>query len=259
MLGDTQGTGTKNNVIYNDPPGKDSNANSIYSSTTWINSEDVTRILNTGTDITIQAISTSGAASINLESPLTIDIVSNASKNPTFTLEANRNIIIAKDIKTSGSKGLNIILNADTDGDGMGAVIINADITTNGGFFKSSTGGNVKHNSAGDANKYNQQGSSIWNTPVKVGGTPIHDGHTVGTYFGIGDTTKASEDRSISTNGGDITLNGEVAIGLNGGMLNLNTGNGNLNISGIINSGNSYNQYIYDEKKELGINHQMIR
>lgn len=135
LLGDTQGKGTKNNVIYNDPPGKDSNASSTYSSTTWINSEDVTRILNSGTDITIQAISTSGAASISLESPLTIDIASTASKNPTFTLEANRNITIAKDIKTSGSKGLNIILNADTDGDGMGAVIINADITTNGGFL----------------------------------------------------------------------------------------------------------------------------
>lgn len=248
LLGDTQGKGTKNNVIYNDPPGKDSNASSTYSSTTWINSKDVTRILNSGTDITIQAISTSGAASISLESPLTIDIASTASKNPTFTLEANRNITIAKDIKTSGSKGLNIILNADTDGDGMGAVIINADITTNGGFFKSSTGGSVTHGSVGNANKYNQQGNSIWNTPVKVGGEPNHDGHTVGTYFGIGDTTKVFEDRNISTNGGDITLNGEVAIGLNGGTLNLNTANGMVNVSGIINSGNSYNQYIYDYK-----------
>lgn len=122
--------------------------------------------MNSGTDVTIQAISTSGAASITLDSPLTIAIGNSATKNPTFTLEANRNITIAKSITTSGSKGLNIMLNADTDGDGIGAVIVNADITTNGGSFTSLTGGDVTHTSNGEKGAYNA---------VNVGGGPAHD------------------------------------------------------------------------------------
>lgn len=95
-------------------------------------------------------------------------------------------------------------------------------------------------------------------------GTANIQGNTVGTYFGYvtpaGETvTEVSENRNITTNGGDINLYGEVAIGLNGGTLNLDTSklnldtskpdgagtDGALNITGIINSGNSYTDYIY--------------
>lgn len=236
----------KNNVYYNDDKPKDANANSTYSSTTWIDASQVINVLNSGTDVTIQAISTSGAASITLDSPLTIAIGNSATKNPTFTLEANRNITIAKSITTSGSKGLNIMLNADTDGDGIGAVIVNADITTNGGSFTSLTGGDVTHTSNGEKGAYNA---------VNVGGGPAHDDitkknpATVGTYFGGSTTSNKAENRSINTGGGAIALYGETAIGLNGGTLNLNTGGGDLKITGIVNSGNSYDYYIYDYAK----------
>lgn len=245
IVGDTNGK-TKNNVIFNDPPSKQ-NANNAYNSTTWIDSKQVGTILAKGTDVIIQAISTSGAASITLSSPIDITVDSSASKNPTFTLEANRNITINQNITAeSGGKGLNIMLNADTDGDGIGAVIINADIATNGGNFTSVTGGKVSHTSkgAGTAGQYNQ---------VNVGGAPAHE-HlddpkynpaTVGTYFGGLNTSTKAEDRSITTNGGAITLNGEVAIGLNGGTLTLDTGGGDLTVTGLINSGNSYKAYIY--------------
>lgn len=243
IVGDTNGK-TKNNVIFNDPPSKQ-NATNAYNSTTWIDSNQVGTILSKGTDVIIQAISTSGAASITLSSPIDITVNSSASKNPTFTLEANRNITINQNITAkSGGKGLNIMLNADTDGDGIGAVIINADIATNGGNFTSVTGGKVTHTSNGTAGQYNT---------VKVGGAPAHE-HlndpkynpaTVGTYFGGLNTSTKAENRSITTNGGAITLNGEVAIGLNGGTLTLDTGGGDLTVTGLINSGNSYKAYIY--------------
>lgn len=204
--------------------------------------------MSNGTDVMIQAISSSGAASITLESPIDITVSSSASKNPTFTLEANRNITINQNITAkSGGKGLNIMLNADTDGDNIGAVIMNADVTTNGGWFKSATGGNVTHTyGTSDADKKNY---GTYNG-VKVGGGPKHgpkhDGSTVGTYFGGKDTAKQAENRFIKTNGGAITLNGEVAIGLNGGTLNLETNGGALTVTGIVNSGNSYDYYYYD-------------
>lgn len=241
IVGDTNGK-TKNNVIYNDPP-SGQNANNSYNSTTWIDSKQVGTILSKGTDVMIQAISSSGAASITLESPIDITISSSASKNPTFTLEANRNITINQNITAeSGGKGLNIMLNADTDGDNIGAVIMNADVTTNGGWFKSATGGNVTHTyGTSDADKKNY---GTYNG-VTVGGGPNHDESTVGTYFGGKDTAKQAENRFIKTNGGAITLNGEVAIGLNGGTLTLDTGGGDLTVTGLINSGNSYKAYIY--------------
>ena len=242
IVGDTNGK-TKNNVIYNDPP-SGQNANNSYNSTTWIDSNQVGNILSNGTDVMIQAISSSGAASITLESPIDITVSSSASKNPTFTLEANRNITINQNITAkSGGKGLNIMLNADTDGDNIGAVIMNADVTTNGGWFKSATGGNVTHTyGTSDADKKNY---GTYNG-VTVGGGPIHGGSTVGTYFGGKDTAKQAENRFIKTNGGAITLNGEVAIGLNGGTLNLETNGGALTVTGIVNSGNSYDYYYYD-------------
>jgi len=50
-------------------------------------------------------------------------------------------------------------------------------------------------------------------------------------------------------------MDGEVAIGLNGGVLTLDTSKkdgtpvGNVNITGIVNSGNSYDTYIYGTEK----------
>lgn len=250
LTGDTSGKGTiKNNVIYNDPAGATVNAGSTNSSTTWINVDTVKSVLKKGTDITIQAISSTGAASITLDSPINVNIDKNASKNPTFTLEATRNITINSPITADSSgKGLNVILNADTDGDAIGAVIINADISTNGGNFISATGGTVTHKSRSNTPGYNKySGSSInFKTPVEISGAPNHIGSTVGTYFGDANSATAARNRHISTNGGAITLNGEVAIGLNGGTLNLETNGGALTVTGIVNSGNSYDYYYYD-------------
>lgn len=275
---DTVNEGSETQITYNDPPSATQNADATYSSTSWIKTSLITDILNKGTDVTIQAASTSQAASITVNSAIKPKVEGDGEAP--LTLEAQRNITINKDITADKSGGkLNVKLNSDTDGDGVGAVIINADIFTNGGTFTSGSGGNVVYdatvkdtngntvyqkNSSGKYVTNSQTGEKVpeyktagYITDGVLSGSPKIDGHTVGTYFGYATPTDGSTvigtkaDRKVSTNGGDINLYGEVAIGLNGGTLTLDTskndGNtgGNLNITGLINSGNSYDDYIY--------------
>lgn len=271
--------GSATQITYNDPPSATQNANATYSSTSWIATHLITDILNKGTDVTIQAASTSQAASITVNSAIKPKVEGDGEA--TLTLEAQRNITINKEIAADESGGkLNVKLNSDTDGDGVGAVIINADISTNGGTFTSGSGGNVKF----DGTQKDGKGNTIYETTEngkvkedsfgnkipkyltagyssggKYSGTANIQGNTVGTYFGYvtpagKKVTEVSENRNITTNGGDINLYGEVAIGLNGGTLTLDTsktgGNGGaMNITGIVNSGNSYEANIYGTDK----------
>lgn len=257
----THGTvneGSETQINYNDPPSETQNADATYSSTSWIKTKLITDILNKGTDVTIQAASTSQAASITVNSAIKPKV--EGDREATLTLEAQRNITINKEIKADAEGGkLNVKLNSDTDGDGVGAVIINADISTNGGFFTSGSGGNVKFT----APKGTADGAYAADG---VSGKADMAGHTVGTYFGYVvpegksaiDLSGEQNNRKIATNGGALTLDGEVAIGLNGGVLTLDTrdtskkdgtAGGNVNITGIINSGNSYDTYIFGTEK----------
>ncbi len=247
---------TKSTSIgYHDPAQKESaDASATSTGITWIKTKTITDLLNKGTDVTIQAAATNGVANITVNSP----IKKESGEDATFTLDAMRNITINKVI-TSTSGKLNVKLNSDTNGNKVGAVIINADIDTNGGDFTSTSGGNTIYTSSSTTKGYDLGtfGTDSNVDPQKV---------TVGTYFGnindkfVADGSKS--DRSITTKGGSITLNGEVAIGLAGGALNLdsttkdadgNTVGGDVTVTGIINSGNSYATYIYgtDAWKDL--------
>lgn len=197
--------GSETQITYNDPPSATQNADATYSSTSWIATHLITDILNKGTDVTIQAASTSQAASITVNSAIKPKVEGDGEA--TLTLEAQRNITINKEIAADESGGkLNVKLNSDTDGDGVGAVIINADISTNGGTFTSGSGGNVVYDATvKDANGntvYQKDSSDKYVTNSQTGekvpeyktagyitdgvlsGSPKIDGHTVGTYFG---------------------------------------------------------------------------
>lgn len=238
---DSDFTSGSASIGYNDPDATTANASSVNSAVTWISTDMVEKMLNAGTNVTIQAAATNGSANIIVKN----DIDKTAGDDATFTLDAMRNITINGSI-TSKSNKLNVVLNADSDGDQIGAVIINADIKTNGGYFTSASGGTVKYTS--DTAKTKGYGKGT------LTGTADPAGHTVGTYFGHVDSSGtadgAKDDRLIQTNGGKITLNGEVAIGLNGGTLTLDSSNtngtkGDITVTGIINSGNSYGAYVY--------------
>lgn len=253
---ETDGSLTSSTSIgYHDPAQKESaDASATSTGITWIKTKTITDLLNNGIDVTIQAAATNGVANITVNSP----IKKESGDDATFTLDAMRNITINKDITSTNGK-LNVKLNSDTNGNKVGAVIINADIDTNGGDFTSTSGGNTIYTSSSTTKGYDLGtfGTDSNVDPQKV---------TVGTYFGyindkfVADGSKS--DRSITTKGGSITLNGEVAIGLAGGALNLdsatkdadgNTVGGDVTVTGIINSGNSYATYIYgtDAWKEL--------
>ena len=193
------------------------------SRTSWVNSKTVSQLLSKGTNVRVESADINKAASISVNST----IEKTGTKEASFTLEAQRNITINKDITAKDGK-LNVTLNSDTDGDAIGAVIINANIKTNGGNFTSGSGGTRHYD------RYNRL----------IGAGDPSKG-TVGTYFGNGGATG---NRSVTTNGGAVNLYGDVAIGLNGGKLTIDTtkedGTGGLvNITGTIESGNSYTLY----------------
>lgn len=208
-------------------------------------------MLTNGTDVKIQAASTNGAASIILNSKISPK-VGGSKKEATFTLEANRNIEVHKDIKANSNGGkLNVILNANTNNDGIGAVIIDADIETNGGYFISASGGK------GEKGVRLESSGSNGFVTGNLTGEADHDAGTVGTHFGNTNTSGESGekgDRRIITNGGAVTLNGEVSIGLNGGSLIIDTttkdgSDGEVTVTGIVNSGNAYTLYTENSDK----------
>ena len=223
-------------IGYNDPAATDANVSSVNSAVTWISTDMVEKMLNAGTDVTIQAAATNGSANIIVKN----DIDKTAGDEATFTLDAMRNITVNGNISSTSNK-LNVVLNADSNGDKIGAVIINANINTNGGDFTSASGGTVTYTS--DSAKTQGYGNGT------LDGKADSAGHTVGTYFGhvdrSGTADGAKDDRLIKTGGGKITLNGEIAIGLNGGTLTLDSNGGAVTATGIINSGNSYGAYVY--------------
>lgn len=184
----------------------DASGTASRNKTTWVNSNTVNRLLNKGTAVSVQATDANKVASITLDSAIN----KTSGADTSLTLEAQRNITVNAGI-TSTSGALDVNLHSDTDGDGLGAVLINADIATNGGTFTSGSG-----------------------TKIKSG--------SVGTYFG---NQGKMGDRTINTNGGAINLYGDVAIGLNGGTLTLDTQKGDsasgaVTITGTVDSGNSY-------------------
>ena len=139
-------------------------------------------------------------------------ITKDKGQNTSLTLTAGRNIRVDADILSAeGAGALNITLNSnDTEHTNStrkdGASIIRANINTNGGSFTT----NGKH----------------------------------GTYFGLKRDTTNKEaigtQRSVITNGGDITLNGDEVLVATGGNVNLNAGSGNVYIAGNVNSANAY-------------------
>ena len=223
-------------IGYNDPDATTANASSVNSAVTWISTDMVEKRLNEGTSVTVQAAATKGSANIIVKN----DIDKTAGGDATLTLDAMRNITVNGNISSTSNK-LNVVLNADSNGDQIGAVIINGNINTNGGDFTSASGGTVTYTS--DEAETRGYGNG------KLTGKADPEGHTVGTYFGHVDSSGTADgtkdDRLIKTGGGNITLNGEIAIGLNGGTLTLDSGGGAVTATGIINSGNSYGAYVY--------------
>ncbi|WP_026760788.1 filamentous hemagglutinin N-terminal domain-containing protein [Selenomonas ruminantium] len=225
--------GTENGTIYTISDGVNTiDRKDIGTDYSFITANSIMDRLNKGTDVTIIALDNTAARNSNIivAAPITMT----SGEKATLTLEAERNVIVKKEISASGNNKLNVVLHADTDGDAKGMVAISADINTNGGAFT----------------------AGAWNVNA--------DGEiTVGTYFGpydVENNTPTNDKQTQSsinliTNGGNVNLYGDVAMGLNEGTLTIDTttksgSNGTVNITGNVDSLNTYKVISKDCSKE---------
>ncbi|MEJ2199713.1 MAG: filamentous hemagglutinin N-terminal domain-containing protein, partial [Desulfuromonadaceae bacterium] len=165
--------------------------------------------------ITLGSCDVSGDLSVDalgFDLTVTGDLTKTSGGDATLTLNAVNTILVDGAISnTSGSGKLDVVLDADNDsgtGDGAGIILLNNDITTDGGSLSLGTG----------------RTASIGGVSTLVGG----DVYVAGTGA-----------RTISTNGGAVDIRGEMIVANTNG-LTVNSNGGNVRFYGLLNSGNSY-------------------
>lgn len=169
-------------------------------STTYLKTSTIADVLRKN-NVKIQATDpTYHNADISLEWALNVDETT-PGKN-TLTLEAEENININADINATAA--LNVVLNADTNGDDKGGVNINADIRTGGGSLTTGANG--------------------------------------ATFFG--GTKSGENNRAIETSGGNVNIQNEARLQLNGGTLSVNTAGGSVTFARNVASMNKYEAFM---------------
>lgn len=181
--------------------------------------------LNNGTGVTISTANASSAGVSGTSATLgditvASAIAKTAGGDATLTLQAANTIALNAPISSTTGK-LNVSLLADNDNgthNGTGIVILNDSITTNGGNINFGDGATMSINSVS----------------TKVGGD---------VYVG------GSSAQALTTNGGSVTINGEMILA-NPNGLNIDTtvsasNGGNVTFGGLLNSGNSYASVAY--------------
>uniref|UniRef100_UPI0040484B25 autotransporter-associated beta strand repeat-containing protein n=1 Tax=Limnohabitans sp. TaxID=1907725 RepID=UPI0040484B25 len=170
-----------------------------------INVGTITSALGGGTSVTV----TTGSSGSDLgDIVVSAAITSAASSDVRLRLQAANSIIVNNAITASGSGKLHIELDADSDNgtrDGGGIVMLSADIATNGG-------------------------------DLTFGGT-TSNGATGGDLYVDGGASAIT----ATTNGGAVNINGQLIVSTSHATgFSINSGGGNVNIGGSIDSGNSY-------------------
>ena len=205
IIGDTGNNWTP---TYNN--GGNSAITSNVSATSIINT------LNAGNDVSITATDNNKVADILVEAP----IVKTAGGDRTLTLKADREVRIDQNISSTAGK-LNMLFNSDARNNKSGAVVLNADLYSNGGDITMQSGSDTVHPS-------------------------------VGTYIGLKDSelqalidNDTRTDRNIITKGGAVTIYGDLLLAT-GDYTNINTvaddgvTGGAVHVTGLIDSGNYY-------------------
>ena len=175
-----------------------------------INAATIVGKLQGGTSVTVTTNGGGGEiGDITVSSAIT---KASGDTDVTLTLQAANSIVVDQAISNTGGTGkLNVVLDADNNsgtGDGAGIVLLNNNITTNGGSLSFGTG----------------RTATIGGVSTLVGGDVF-----VG---GAGAIT-------LSTNGGSVDVKGEMIVANTNG-LTINSANGNIRFYGLLNSGNQY-------------------
>ncbi|MFV0636339.1 filamentous hemagglutinin N-terminal domain-containing protein, partial [Mitsuokella sp. WILCCON 0060] len=190
------------NVVINDTGSSKvaSGDNQYTSGTTYLKTSSIIKALQNN-NVKIQAVDREyGNADITLDSALNVNQTT-TGKN-TFTLESQGDVNINADIKATSP--LNVVLNADSDGNDKGGVNINADIRTGGGSLTTGKNG--------------------------------------ATFFGS--TQEGEANRVIETAGGAVNIQNEARLQLNGGTLSINTSGGNVTFAKNVASMNKYEAFM---------------
>ena len=190
------------NVVINDTGSSEvqSENNQYTNGTTYIKTSSIVNVLKSN-NVKIQAIDRDyGNADITLDSALKVD--QTITGRNTLTLESQGDVNINAAIKATSP--LNVVLNADSDGNDKGGVNINADIRTGGGSLTTGANG--------------------------------------ATFFGSTQEGKAK--RVIETAGGAVNIQNEARLQLNGGTLSINTSGGNVTFAKNVASMNKYEAFM---------------
>ena len=178
--------------------------NQYTNGTTYIKTSSIVNVLKSN-NVKIQAIDRDyGNADITLDSALKVDQTTTGSN--TLTLESQGDVNINADINATSP--LNVVLNADSDGNDKGGVNINADIRTGGGSLTTGAKG--------------------------------------ATFFGV--TSSGDNNRVIETSGGNVNIQNEARLQLNGGTLFINSAgdsaDGNVTFARNVASMNKYEAFM---------------
>ena len=190
------------NVVINDTGSSEvqSENNQYTNGTTYIKTSSIVNVLKRN-NVKIQAIDRDyGNADITLDSALKVDQTTTGRN--TLTLESQGDVNINADINATSP--LNVVLNADSDGNDKGGVNINADIRTGGGSLTTGANG--------------------------------------ATFFGS--TQEGEAKRVIETAGGAVNIQNEARLQLNGSTLSINTSGGNVTFAKNVASMNKYEAFM---------------
>jgi filamentous hemagglutinin family protein len=161
--------------------------------------------LNTGTDVTVETAS-GGTDAGNIT--LAANIAKTAGTDATLTLKADNNIVVNSGVSISStSNKLNVILNSDSDGSGLGNIQVLGSIATNGGSIV--LGGGTCTVSGCDRAAAGSFGISLNSASLTSGGGDI-------TLVGSATASRGIllSSSSINSGGGSLLLRGTTTAGL---------------------------------------------
>ena len=223
----TSGTSTSGTTTY-------TNTSSTSSSPSYVSAATIDAVLNTGTNVTVQTtgLPNSGAFDVWVVAP----IQKTAGGSATLTLQAANSVYVGAPI-SSTSGALNVNLFAGNNGGtltGTGAVLLAANITTNGGNINFGT---------------DQQYTFTNRGVTQLAGGDVYVDSQLTTADGGGSSSNQliTLDTTSSTgSGGSVNVFGQTVIA-NPSGLQINTqhtggtgSDGNVYFAGTVDSGNTF-------------------
>lgn len=165
-------------------------------------------------------LKTSSIANVLRKNNVTIQATDRTYHNADITLES----VLTVDETTEGRNTLtleaeeNININANIHATDALNVVLNADIDSN------------------------DKGGVNINADIRTGGGSLTTGANGATFFG--GTNSGENNRVIETSGGNVNIQNEARLQLNGGTLSINTAGGNVNFARNVASMNKYEAFM---------------